>query len=81
MDEKYGPSAMAYDFGNRAQCVGESRVSPFHARNCGDVVFVDDIVHALVVIGRQVAVGEVVVSQAPVAGDPGAQRSLARGGC
>ena len=35
-------------------------------------MFTDDIVRALLAVGRQVAVGEVVAGQALVAGDPGA---------
>ena len=36
------------------------------------MVFTDDIVRALLAVGRQVAVGEVVAGQAVVADDPGA---------
>ena len=36
------------------------------------MVLTDDIVHSLLVVGRHVVVGEVVVGQALVAGDPGA---------
>ena len=35
-------------------------------------MFTDDIVLALLAVGRQVTVGEVVEGQALVAGDPGA---------
>ena len=36
------------------------------------MVFTDDIERALLAVGRQVAVGEVVAGHALVAGDPGA---------
>ena len=42
-----------------------------HARNCEGTVFTDDIIRALLAVGRQVAVGDVVAGQALVAGDPG----------
>ena len=35
-------------------------------------MFTDDIVRALLAVGRQVAAGKVVAGQALVAGDPGA---------
>ena len=37
-----------------------------------EAMFTDDIVLALLAVGRQVTVGEVVEGQALVAGDPGA---------
>ena len=43
-----------------------------HARNCKEMVFTDDMLHALLAVGCQVAVGEVVAAQALVAVDPGA---------
>ena len=43
----------------------------FHARNCGVTVFTDDIVRALLAVGRQVSVGEVIAGKALVTGDPG----------
>ena len=43
-----------------------------HARICEGMVFTDDTVRALLAVGRQVAVGEVVAGQALVTGDPGA---------
>ena len=42
------------------------------------MVFADDIVRALLAVGRQVAVGEVVAGQALVAGDPGAFENRSR---
>ena len=64
-------SATNGEFWNRAQCVREGRVSAFHARNCEDMVFADDIVRALLAVGRQVAAGEVVAGQALMTSDPG----------
>ena len=39
-------------------------------------MFTDDIVRALLVVGRQVAVSKAVAGQALVAGDPGAFENL-----
>ena len=41
-------------------------------------MFADDIVRSLLVVGRQVAVGEVVAGQALVADDPGVFEHRAR---
>ena len=43
-------------------------------------MFTDDIVRALLVVGRHVAVGKVVAGQALVAGDPGAFENRERRG-
>ena len=43
------------------------------------MVFMDHIVRAQLVVGRQVAVGEVVAGQALVAGDPGSFENRERG--
>ena len=43
----------------------------FHARNCKGMVLTDDIVRALLVVGREISVAEVVAGQTLVAGDPG----------
>ena len=50
----------------------------FHARHCQGMVSKDDIVRALLVVGRQVIVGEVVAGQALVAGDPGVLKNRER---
>ena len=42
------------------------------------MVFTDDIVRALLAVGRQVAVGEVIAGQALVTGDPVAFKDRAR---
>ena len=42
----------------------------FRVSNCEGMVFTDDVVRALLAVGRQVTVGEVVAGQALVAGDP-----------
>ena len=52
----------------------------FHERNCEGMVFADDIVRALLTVGRQVAVGEVIVGQALVAEDTGALKNREREG-
>ena len=41
-----------------------------HARNGGSMAFADDIVCALLPVGRQIAVSEVVAGHALVASDP-----------
>ena len=42
------------------------------------MVFADDIVRALLAVGRQVTAGEMIAGRALVAGDPGAFESLER---
>ena len=63
--------ATTREFGDRVQCVGEGSVATFHARNCEGMVFADDIVPALLTVGRQVAVGEMITGKALVAEDAG----------
>ena len=41
-------------------------------RNCEGMVFTDDIVRALLAVGRQVAVDEMIAGHALVTEDPGA---------
>ena len=52
-------------------------MSAFHTRNCEGMVFTDDIIRALLAVGR-LAVVEVIPGQVLVAGDPGAFESRER---
>ena len=52
--------AASDELGNRTRCVGEDGVSTVHARYGEGVVLADDSVRVLLVVSRQVAVGEVV---------------------
>ena len=62
------PAANA-KFGDWTQCVGEGGVAAVHASNGEGVVFTNDIVRALLVVRRRVAIGEVVAGPTLVAGD------------
>ena len=55
-------------FGGWTKSVGEGGVAAVHVSNGAGVVVADDIVRTLLVVRRQVAVGEVVADQALVAG-------------
>ena len=50
----------------------------FHARNCKGMVLTDDIVRALLVVGREISVAEVVAGQTLVAGEPSASENRER---
>lgn len=66
------------EFRDRAQCVGEGGVAPFHASNCDGVVLTNDIIRALQVVCRQIAVGKMVVGQTLMAVDSSALQNRER---
>ena len=69
--EDPGP-ATKRELRNPAQCAVEGEFSAFYVRSCEGMVLADDIVCALLAVGRQVAVGEEISGQTLVADNPSA---------
>ena len=61
-----------------AHSASERAESRRSTRETEGMMFTDDIVRALLAVGRQVAVGEVVAGQALVTGDPGVFQNCER---